>query len=46
MEATLSQFNRFYNEFDKNGDGVITKDEMYDFVKNFIEVSPESTYYP
>ena len=35
-QTTQSQFNRFFSEFDDNGDGVISKNECYNFVNNFI----------
>ena len=35
-QTTQSQFNRFFAEFDDNGDGVISKNECYNFVNNFI----------
>ena len=35
-QTTQTQFNRFFAEFDDNGDGVISKNECYNFVNNFI----------
>ncbi len=31
-QTSQSQFNRFFAEFDDNGDGVISKNECYNFV--------------
>jgi Ca2+-binding EF-hand superfamily protein len=36
LPATNQQFNRFFNDIDLNRDGVISKFEMYKFVKNFL----------
>lgn len=36
LPATLSTFNKFFNEIDLNHDGVISKFEMTKFVKNFL----------
>lgn len=33
--ATLSQFNQFFSDIDINRDGVVSKLEMTDFIKNF-----------
>lgn len=35
-QTSQSQFNRFFAEFDANGDGVISKGECYNFVNSFI----------
>jgi Ca2+-binding EF-hand superfamily protein len=35
-KTTWEQFIRFFNEFDDNGDGVISKDECYNFVNSFM----------
>jgi Ca2+-binding EF-hand superfamily protein len=31
-------FNRFFNEFDYNGDGVLSKKEITRFVKKFLNI--------
>jgi Ca2+-binding EF-hand superfamily protein len=36
QKTTISQFNRFFAEFDDNGDGVISRGECYNFVKRFL----------
>lgn len=36
QQATLSMFNRFYAEFDLNGDGRISKTEMARFLRKFM----------
>jgi Ca2+-binding EF-hand superfamily protein len=36
--ATLSQFNRIYQEVDLNNDGILSKFETYLFVKNFLNI--------
>jgi Ca2+-binding EF-hand superfamily protein len=36
LPATHQQFNRLFNDIDLNNDGVISKLEMYKFVKNFL----------
>lgn len=39
--ATLSQFNRFFEETDINGDNSISKNEMAKFVKMFLREDKE-----
>ena len=34
---TILQFNRFFDQYDRNGDGAISKSEMAVFVKNFLQ---------
>ena len=38
--ASYSLFNRFFNEFDENGDGVLSQSEMKVFVKKFLVIEP------
>lgn len=38
--ASYSLFNRFFNEFDENGDGVLSQSEMRVFVKKFLVIEP------
>ena len=35
-KTTMAQFNRFFAEFDDNGDNVISKNECYNFVSSFL----------
>jgi Ca2+-binding EF-hand superfamily protein len=42
-KTSWAQFNRFFAEFDDNGDGVISMNECARFVKRFIE-SPNQTH--
>ena len=35
-KTTWNQFVKFFDEFDDNGDGVISKNECYNFVNRFI----------
>lgn len=37
-KTTISQFNRFFADYDKNGDGVISRKEVTAFVKKFLGV--------
>jgi Ca2+-binding EF-hand superfamily protein len=41
--ATLNQFNRFFSDIDVNRDGVVSKLEMTDFIKNFTNQPVVST---
>ena len=34
---TMLQFNRFFDQYDRNGDGAISKSEMAVFVRNFLQ---------
>jgi Ca2+-binding EF-hand superfamily protein len=38
--ASYSLFYRFFNEFDTNGDGVLSQQEMTMFVKKFMDIKP------
>jgi Ca2+-binding EF-hand superfamily protein len=38
--ASYSLFDRFFNEFDENGDGVLSEEEMIEFVKKFMNIKP------
>lgn len=35
--ATVAQFNRFFAEFDVNGDGALSRGEMARFARKFIK---------
>ena len=35
-KTTWNQFVKFFDEYDDNGDGVISKNECYNFVNRFI----------
>ena len=50
-KTTWNQFNRFFAEFDDNGDGVISKQECARFVRKFLDMpyrspSPVVEYSP
>ena len=42
QKTTWEQFKRFFNEFDDNSDGVISKGECYNFVNSFLMKKPTS----
>ena len=42
--TSLPQFNRFYAEFDLNGDGLISMVEMSKFVRKFTDNSPKVSF--
>ena len=33
----MLQFNRFFDQYDRNGDGAISQSEMAVFVRNFMD---------
>ena len=35
--SSVSEFNRFYAEYDINGDGLLSKDEIARFVKEYLD---------
>lgn len=42
-KTSIQQFNRFYAEYDLNGDGLISKSECARFVKKFINTKSQLT---
>ena len=49
-KTTISQYNRFFAEFDNNGDGVISRNECASFVRKFLglggRVAPKGSSNP